>query len=85
MKELLPVMQAFAEGAEIESRSAQGEWFACLPGWVDGVNYRIKPTPREWWLNVFEAKTTRHESEAEANASVLFSDRLECVHVREVL
>ena len=47
-KELLPVIQAFAEGRKIEYRNSLGVWIDC-----DGImfnwppkNYRIKPEPK---------------------------------------
>ena len=51
-KELLPIIEAFAEGKEIEM---QGNSI----GWEDGgeqlsfdteLEYRIKPQPREFWV-----------------------------------
>jgi hypothetical protein len=46
-KELAPIMQAYGEGKEIQTKDARGEWttlFLC-PEWRDGCDYRIKPTP----------------------------------------
>ena len=54
-KELLPIIQAYAEGKDIQYRITDGDWnddpdfdpfaqgFACL-------KYRIKPEPREFLL-----------------------------------
>lgn len=46
-KELLPVIQAFAEGKTVEYRNEGREsWItADRPVWMDGVEYRIKPDP----------------------------------------
>ena len=51
-KELLPLIEAFAFGAVIEMRPAEGcTWgVETEPGWTDGREYRIKPEPREFWV-----------------------------------
>ena len=54
-KELLPIIQAFAEGKTVQAKKLAGE------GWIDINNFidffdaderewRIKPEPREFWL-----------------------------------
>ena len=46
-KELLPIMQAFAEGKTIEFRSYGGAWkVANTPTWSSHLIYRIKPEPK---------------------------------------
>ena len=46
-KELLPIMQAFAEGKTIEYREYDGEWKeAHTPTWSSRLFYRIKPEPK---------------------------------------
>ena len=46
-KELLPIMQAFAEGKTIEYRGLGGAWkVAQTPTWSSHLFYRIKPEPR---------------------------------------
>ena len=46
-KELLPIIQAFAEGKTIEYRGLGGEWKAAhTPTWSSHLFYRIKPEPR---------------------------------------
>lgn len=46
-KELLPIMQAFAEGKTIEYRESGGAWkVAHTPTWSSHLFYRIKPEPR---------------------------------------
>ena len=46
-KELLPIMQAFAEGKTIEYRESGGAWKeAHTPTWSSRLFYRIKPEPR---------------------------------------
>ena len=52
-KELLPVMQAYVDGAKIQTKlSHQREWHDISdPGWASLSAYRIKPKPREFWIN----------------------------------
>ena len=46
-KELLPIMQAFAEGKTVEYRESGGAWkVAHTPTWSSCLFYRIKPEPR---------------------------------------
>ena len=46
-KELLPIMQAFAEGKTIEYREQGGAWkVAHTPTWSSCLSYRIKPEPK---------------------------------------
>ena len=46
-KELLPIMQAFAEGKTIEYRESGGAWkVAHTPTWSSCLFYRIKPEPK---------------------------------------
>ena len=46
-KELLPIMQAFAEGKTIEFRQYGGAWkVARTPTWSSSLVYRIKPEPK---------------------------------------
>ena len=46
-KELLPIMQAFAEGKTIEYREYDGEWkVARTPTWSSRLFYRIKQEPK---------------------------------------
>lgn len=56
-KELLPIIEAFANGEEVEYRwSEVPQWADCGevgPGFEDEVEYRIKPKPREFWVAPF--------------------------------
>lgn len=47
-KELLPIIQAFAEGKEIEYRTKdEDDWSDIFyPTWIDNRDYRIKPEPK---------------------------------------
>ena len=61
-KELLPIMQAFAEGKVIQNKTGENHWVDCdNPYWSDSTDsYRIKPEETyrpfkdcdeliEWW------------------------------------
>jgi len=52
-KELLPVIQAFAEGKPIQCRVNNKGWCDVDSPWWDADDYRIKPAPREWnvWMD----------------------------------
>lgn len=53
-KELLPVIEAFANGEDVQVQRGDRTWstFGEIgePEFLDGVEYRIKPKPREFWL-----------------------------------
>lgn len=43
-KELLPIIQAYAEGKTIECKNLFGSWTeAKCPSWANNLEYRIKP------------------------------------------
>ena len=45
-RELLPIIQAFADGKAIEYKNA-GKWkLATGPDWSNDIQYRIKPEPK---------------------------------------
>ena len=51
-KELLPIIQAYAEGKEIEFRAyyGSGDWQPVINMAMNpNQEYRIKPEPREFW------------------------------------
>lgn len=55
-RELLPVIQAFAEGKEIEildtSDKSGCHWMNIQePEWLDDLQYRIKPERRKVWVH----------------------------------
>ena len=59
-RELLPIIQAFAEGKDIECREmglVDQKWVGDISsspdfGWYDHLEYRIKPEPREFLILV---------------------------------
>jgi hypothetical protein len=91
-KQMIEVLQAYERGERVQCRVASNEeWMDCalksaaptiVPTFSFGCHeYRIKPQPREWWINrypgggigIYDSKEL-----AEINKS------LECIHVREV-
>ena len=88
--EMIAVLQAFERGEVIEYRPKNSQrWGSAEPIWnFSQFDYRVKPNPREWWLNVYEdgSKGAMHDSRAEADRNKAYVDkRIDCVHVREVL
>jgi hypothetical protein len=93
-KELLPIIQAFAEGKIVQARQIGGEWLNIYDPYFgypanDKIEYRIKPEPLECWVNVYEdGGIGVYETEEEANvhASIGGSHRpdVKVVHMREV-
>lgn len=50
-KELLPVMTAFADGAEVQVHRSGDVWLTLPePTFVDDAVYRVKPKPLEVWV-----------------------------------
>lgn len=93
-KEKIEVMQGYEDGKPVECNLLKrGVWTVIEempigeegPIWDWYQNYyRIKPEPREFWLNIYEHHTARFASETMANNYQL-KDRIECIKVREVL
>jgi hypothetical protein len=89
-KELLPIIQAFAEGQTIEWRYKNTtQWYVAQgPTWAhEGVEYRIKPEPpkpREWWINEYASRMDAYDSREWAD-HYSTRGRIRCIHVREVL
>jgi len=54
-KELLPVIQAFAEGKKIQYESPDNVWSDDFqPDW-SFARYRIKPEPRVFWASLYNS------------------------------
>lgn len=50
-KELLPLIQAFAEGKTIQGKVLDVHWHDIPdPTWDNDVEYRVKPEPRQFWM-----------------------------------
>ena len=84
-KELLPVIQAFADGEEIECRNIRQrdrqDWHSINdPGWCKSNEYRIKPEPREFWIDL-----TEREFIESGKGSKYWGEENDVIKVREVL
>ena len=94
-KELLPIMQAFAEGKTIEYRESGGAWkVARTPTWSSRFFYRIKPEPRyrpfktqeECWNEMqkhqpFGWLKSKENGRFRCIGEVSWSDEFETVHI----
>ena len=94
-KELLPIMQAFAEGKTIEYRESGGAWkVARTPTWSSCLFYRIKPEPRyrpfktqeeclQEMLNhpPFRWLKSKKDGRLRCIGEVSWSDEFETVHI----
>lgn len=81
-KELLPIIQAFAEGKDIQAKPPGFGWKTPTdPAFFNGDEYRIKPEPREFFLmkgsNIFY---TREQLGPDPE-----DDKSVFIHVREVM
>jgi hypothetical protein len=85
-KEFLPLVQALAGGKTIQVR--------VVNTWVDGDDfdfglepecYRIKPEPREFWLNTYPSGEIHIHPTKYAADDLARLIRVDCIHVREVL
>ena len=68
-KKLLPIIEAFANGEEIQFKDSAGNWEnSNNPMFYDLREYRIKPKPRECWVNIcrFNTFSTCHETKDSA-------------------
>ena len=54
-KELLPIIQAFAEGKEVQYYSTNNDkWIDVTNAVFDGsARFRLKPEPKYVWINVY--------------------------------
>lgn len=89
-KDYLPLVQALAEGKEIQMLNCHDQWQdsveleLCYPA----SRYRVKPEPRRWWL--VKANSDRYQSvaytdpQSAAHLKTLYPDS-EIIEVLEVL
>jgi len=63
--QLLPIIQAFAEGKQIQftnTGAQEGEWFlSSIPNFNDSYKYRIKPEPLVLYVVVFDNENLSQE------------------------
>ena len=94
-KELLPIMQAFAEGKTIEYRGIGGAWkVAQTPTWSSHLFYRIKPEPKyrpfksqeDCWQEMLKHQPfgwlkSKKDGRLRCIGEVSWSDEFETVHI----
>lgn len=89
--EMIAVLQAAKEGKAIQARlrnSPTDQWEVVSPSWnFAQCDFRIKPTPREWWINFYEGNSPCHAFTTRYSAIACSSPGPDyhCIHVREVL
>jgi hypothetical protein len=86
----IKVMQAHLDGAKIEvrDRNTYDPWrLAITPVWDwYHYEYRVKPEPREFYINIYAGHTGYpYPTKDAADKDSEHNNRLECIHVREVI
>lgn len=86
-KKMLPIIEAYAKGEVIQYKSSNGIWYIekDLTFTDEPENYRIKPKPMEFWINIYPdgGKSEPHMSKEKADEWAT-TDRIKCIRVREV-
>lgn len=88
LKEKIAVMQAADDGKKIQvSLKGEANWFGIdAPAWNwDRFDYRVKPKTLELWVNVYPNGLSAYYDTKELADKFANSDRLRCVHMREVV
>jgi len=73
LQEKIAVMQAFAEGENVEYRGIYStddyEWQDMpTPSWDwNSFEYRVKREPREWWINTYTTRQEVHDTKEDAD------------------
>jgi len=84
-KDLLPVIQAFAEGKEIQRSILKNEWFK----W-DGdvreldnphIRFRVKPEKQTRWVNIYAHGLATHVATKALADDVSSLQRIACIKV----
>jgi len=87
-KELLPIIQAFAEGKTIQVKQGPHDdvWHEIdiSPVWYDGCEYRIAPEPMEIWVNFSRNSCLVYTEIDKAIEEADFSMGIITRHFREV-
>jgi hypothetical protein len=81
-KELLPIIQAFAEGKTIEcNHYIDNIWVSVSnPSWVEGCHYRIKPEPVYGWICIVKSNASRT---GYVNSSIFASEHAAKAHAEQ--
>lgn len=90
--EMVAVIQEHKRGKKIQAIAHEGPdrllgWVDVFPNWdFYRCDFRVKPEPREWWVNVYSDISLNRVHESRTKADQLgTAHRIECIRVREVL
>ena len=84
----IEVMQAFVDDENIEAKNRNGSsgWYSVEgdPSWNwSACDFRVRPKPREFWVNIYPHSFATYNTKKEADAYAL--QRSVCIKVREVV
>lgn len=80
-RELLPVIQGWVEGKELQIQITDEVWIECKdPSWNFDTKYRIKPSLKEFWVEV-----TPLGSPVSVRLLKDLDSGYQCIKVREVV
>lgn len=84
-KQLLPIIQAFAEGKQIQYKVIDDQWrdLHDTRFELNVTDYRIKPEPREFWIEILE-NSVLYKANAKSPHHKTYENS-EVIHVREIL
>lgn len=91
-KKLIPIVQAIAEGKTIQRKDGRGNWYDYESSGPPADELRIKPEPREFWVNEYASLSphgvlhnSKEEAELAAKTRGQWDNHLRTIHVREVI
>ena len=87
-EELIAYIQAEMDGKEIQYKQNTEAWYAKNPlsGWNSNTIYRVKPEPREWYVNEYSPGDLGYVLYDTATAAKKrTSDETQQIKIREVL
>ena len=82
-KELLPILQAFAEGKKIQTTNDSarlGWWDVKYPCFRDNMEYRIKPEPVYGWICIVKSNAS---PTGYVNSSIFASEHAAKAHAEQ--
>lgn len=84
-KDYLLLVQALADGKTLQELYS-GSWvdLPYVEFSFEPAHYRIKPEPREFWINTYPRYSCVHATKEDANNATA-SGLTETIHVREVI
>jgi len=88
-KEMIPILEAIVRGEEVERRCEGENWEPQCGAMIlnDSWEFRIKPSLREFWINVYREAGHSHTVHHSKELAVKFADShvRRTIKVREVL